>query len=640
MIRTAMEVETVRCAIYTRKSHEEGLEQEFNSLHAQREAAEAFIASQRHEGWMAIPTDYSDGGFSGGNIERPGLKALMRDIEAGRVDCVMVYKVDRLSRSLMDFARMMSVFDDRGVSFVSVTQQFNTTTSMGRLTLNILLSFAQFEREIIGERIRDKKAASAKKGKYIGGNPFLGYDLDREKMRLMVNPDEAEMVRLVFERFIELKSTIKVARELDAKGLRTKAWTTKAGKPKGNKRWNKVYVYRTLTNRKYIGEIVYKDQIYPGEQEAIVDRKTWDRAHRVIAENRHVRTMKTRCTTPALLRDIIRCGHCGNIMGITSPGGAKNKYRYYLCHHARTNGYDTCPVKSVAAGEIEGTVVEQLRRIFRSPDVIARTFRAVKQRANEQRDALAQEKKALDKELARLRKAMGSLVQAGDDGLLADELRKVNDDYAEAEARLRAIEDEIEACGGDMPSESEVTEALGKLDPVWDELFPGEQQRVVQLLVKEVRVRTDGLTIRLRTNGLRCIVAELEDGQKRSADAGGETIDVHVPMEFKVRGGRKEIILPPDANTTPDVGPQRPLVVALARAYRWQEMLDTDKAGSIAELAQKYDVDRSYVSRILQLTSLAPDIVEAILRENEPEGISLRSLQRRLPVCWAKQRER
>ena len=637
MIRTATEVETVRCAIYTRKSHEEGLEQEFNSLDAQREAAEAFIASQRHEGWMAIPTDYSDGGFSGGNIERPGLKALMRDIEAGRVDCVMVYKVDRLSRSLMDFARLMSTFDERGVSFVSVTQQFNTTTSMGRLTLNILLSFAQFEREIIGERIRDKKAASAKKGKYIGGNPFLGYDLDREKMRLLVNADEAEVVRLVFERFIELKSAIKVARELNAKGLRTKAWKTKAGRPKGNKRWNKVYVYRTVTNRKYIGEIVYKGQTYPGEQEAIVDRKTWDRAQRVIAENSHARTMKTRRTTPALLRDIIRCGHCGNVMGITSPGGEKSNYRYYLCHHARRNGYDTCPVKSVAAGEIETAVVEQLRRILRSPDVIARTFRAVKQRADEQRAVLVQEKKALDKELARLRKAVRSLVQAGDDGLLADELRKVNDDYAEAQARLRTIDMKIEACGGDLPGEAEVADALGKLDPVCDELYPGEQQRVVQLLVKEVRVSTDGLLIRLRTNGLRSLVAELDDGQKRPADAGGDTIDIQVPMEFKVRGGRKEIILPPDAHTTPDVGPQRPLVVALARAYRWQELLDTGEAGSIAELARKYDVDRSYVSRILNLTALAPDIVEAILAGNEPSGLSLAMLRMTVPFRWDEQ---
>ena len=222
-----------RCAIYTRKSHEEGLEQEFNSLHAQREAGEAYIASQRHEGWTALPADYSDGGFTGANIDRPGLQKLMADIERGGIDCVVVYKVDRLSRSLLDFARLIATFDEHDVSFVSVTQQFNTTTSMGRLTLNILLSFAQFEREIIGERIRDKKLATAMKGKYLGGQPLLGYDVDREKMRLLVNPEEAELVRWIFARFVELKSSLKVARELNAQGHRTKAWTTKKGKAMG-----------------------------------------------------------------------------------------------------------------------------------------------------------------------------------------------------------------------------------------------------------------------------------------------------------------------------------------------------------------------------------------------------------------------
>jgi hypothetical protein len=198
---------------------------------------------------------------------------------------------------------------------------------------------------------------------------------------------------------------------------------------------------------------------------------------------------------------------------------------------------------------------------------------------------------------------------------------------------------EIEACGGDLPGEAEVADALGKLDPVWDELYPGEQHRVVHLLVKEVRVSTDGLLIRLRTNGLRAIVAELDDGQKRPADASGETIDIQVPMEFKVRGGRKEIILPPDAHTTHDVGPQRPLVVALARGFKWQEMLDTGEAGSIAELAGKYDVDRSYVSRILNLTALAPDIVEAILAGNEPSGMSLGTLRRGVLLGWEEQRQ-
>jgi site-specific DNA recombinase len=223
----------VRCAIYTRKSSEEGLDQAFNSLHAQREAAEAFIASQRHEGWVCLPERYDDGGYSGGNTERPALRRLMADIEAGKVDAVVVYKVDRLSRSLLDFARLMGTFERHNVSFVSVTQQFNTAHSMGRLTLNILLSFAQFERELVSERTRDKIAATRRKGKWSGGRPILGYDVDRERMRLVVNPAEAERVREIVALYLRTQSLLATARELNRRGWTTKKWTSRDGRPMG-----------------------------------------------------------------------------------------------------------------------------------------------------------------------------------------------------------------------------------------------------------------------------------------------------------------------------------------------------------------------------------------------------------------------
>src|SRR3990170_400272 len=215
----------IRCAIYTRKSTDEGLAQEFNSLDAQREACEAYIASQRHEGWTALPDRYDDGGFSGGSMDRPALEQLLSAIDRGQVDCVVVYKVDRLSRSLLDFACIMEAFDKKTLSFVSVTQQFNTTASLGRLTLNILLSFAQFEREIIAERIRDKVSSARRKGKYMGGMPALGYDVDRAHRRLVVNPTEAELVRRVFRRFVQIGSTTELAKELNAQGFTTKTWT-------------------------------------------------------------------------------------------------------------------------------------------------------------------------------------------------------------------------------------------------------------------------------------------------------------------------------------------------------------------------------------------------------------------------------
>jgi site-specific DNA recombinase len=250
----------LRCAVYTRKSSEEGLEQEFNSLHAQREAGLAYIANQKSEGWIALPDHYDDGGISGGTLERPALKRLLRDVEAGLIDVVVVYKIDRLSRSLTDFAKLVEVFERHNVTFVSVTQQFNTTTSMGRLTLNILLSFAQFEREVIGERIRDKFAASRKKGMWMGGWPPLGYEV--EDRRLMVVEREAALVRRIFDRFAKYGSALTVARELNAAGEVTKRRQCASG-PRGGKPWTKGTVYKVLANRVYLGEAVHKGVAHP-----------------------------------------------------------------------------------------------------------------------------------------------------------------------------------------------------------------------------------------------------------------------------------------------------------------------------------------------------------------------------------------
>jgi DNA invertase Pin-like site-specific DNA recombinase len=263
-------VRKLRCAVYTRKSSEEGLDMEFNSLHAQREACEAYIASQRPEGWVLVPDHYDDGGVSGGTLDRLALKRLLADIERGLIDVVVVYKIDRLSRALMDFTKLVEVFDAHEVTFVSVTQSFNTTTSMGRLTLNILLSFAQFEREVIGERIRDKVAASRARGMWMGGFVPLGYDARDRK--LVVNEAEAVVVRRIFAGFAEIGSGTKLARVLRVEGV-----TTKRGKP-----FDKGDLYKLLNNRVYLGEAVHKGTSYPGEHQAIVPRELWDRVHAIL----------------------------------------------------------------------------------------------------------------------------------------------------------------------------------------------------------------------------------------------------------------------------------------------------------------------------------------------------------------------
>ncbi|MHB0911816.1 MAG: recombinase family protein [Armatimonadota bacterium] len=369
---------TLRCGVYCRKSTEDGLDQEYNSLDAQREACEAYITSQRHEGWTALPDVYSDGGFTGANTDRPALQRLISDIRAGKVDVVVTYKVDRLSRSLLDFARLMELFDEYDVSFVSVTQNFATNTSIGRLTLNILMSFGQFEREIIAERVRDKIAGAKRKGKYTGGRPILGYDSDPVTHKLMVNPEEAKTVRHIFERFAKTGSGLGVARELNARGITTKSWTTRKGTVHLGRPWNASHIYRLLNNRTYIGETVHKEKVYPGEHEAIVTQSLWNRVQSILKSTPR-KERSTQEASPALLKGLIRCGHCDCGMTGTYTRKGGRTYRYYLCVRASKDGYSSCPVRLVPAGDIERAVLEQVRAIIRSPEMIAQTYFAARE---------------------------------------------------------------------------------------------------------------------------------------------------------------------------------------------------------------------------------------------------------------------
>src|SRR3990167_5076852 len=409
-----------RCAVYTRKSTEEGLDMEFNSLDAQREACEAYVASQKAEGWLLVPDRYDDGGFSGGTLERPALQRLLADIEAGRVDIVVVYKIDRLSRSLMDFAKLVEVFDRKSVTFVSVTQSFNTTTSMGKLTLNILFSFAQFEREVIGERIRDKFAASRKKGMWMGGWAPLGYDIRDRK--LVINEIEAASVRRIFERFAKCSSVTTVVRELASENF-----VNKYGQS-----LDKGRIYKLLNNRAYIGDAVHKGTAYPGEHEPIISKALWDKVHAVLAESPRARAGKTRAQTPALLKGLI-FDQAGRAMSPTHTRRGQKLYRYYVSQAVIKGGPNDCPMNRVPAAEIERAVVDQLRVLLRAPEIVVATWRAAR------------------KDVAGI-------------------------------------------------TEAQVRESLDQFDPLWDELFPAEQARIVQLLVERVQVIDGAIDINLRVD--------------------------------------------------------------------------------------------------------------------------------------------
>ena len=358
-------IQRSRCAIYTRKSSEEGLDMEFNSLEAQHEACSAYIASQKAEGWVALRDRYDDGGFSGGTLERPALKQLIADIEAGLIDVIVVYKIDRLSRSLMDFAKLVEVFDRNNVTFVSVTQSFNTTTSMGRLTLNILLSFAQFEREVIGERIRDKFAASRKRGMWMGGIVPMGYDVKDRK--LVINQAEAATVRMIFERFVALRSASTLARALQAEDVRNKR----------GKRIDKGFIYKLINNRVYLGEAVHKGTAYPGEHEAIVSQALWDEVHAILKESPRKRRAENRNTSEALLKGLIFT-NTGAAMTPTYTRKGDKLYRYYTSMDLIRNRetYGAAGPMRLAAAMVDGAVIAEIRRMVAAPEVASRVLNA------------------------------------------------------------------------------------------------------------------------------------------------------------------------------------------------------------------------------------------------------------------------
>ncbi len=368
-----------RCAVYTRVSTDERLDQSFNSLDAQREAGQAYIVSQRAEGWLPVADDYDDGGYSGGNMERPALKRLMDDILADQIDIVVVYKIDRLTRSLADFSRLIEIFERHKVSFVSVTQQFNTTTSMGRLMLNILLSFAQFEREVTGERIRDKIAASKRKGMWMGGYPPLGYEVKDRK--LIINEDDAATMRRIFQRFSELRSVTELCRELALDGLTTRPVRLKDGGYRNGTPMDKKYISKTLRNPVYVGEISHKGTAYAGQHEPIVTRQLWDRVQAILAEDAHGRmgATQTRGKTDALLRGLLY-GSDGQKYHITfskKPSG--KKYRYYIPKADKRYGYRSSATGMIPADQIEDVVVNLVIGALQSPESMQGVWKQVRQ---------------------------------------------------------------------------------------------------------------------------------------------------------------------------------------------------------------------------------------------------------------------
>ena len=422
-----------RCAVYCRVSSDERLDQSFNSIDAQKEAGHAFIKSQSHEGWIAVADDYDDGGFSGGNMERPALKRLMADIQMGKVDIVVVYKIDRLSRSLADFARMVDVFDRHRVSFSAVTQQINSATSMGRLMLNVLLSFAHFEREVTGERIRDKIAASKAKGMWMGGIPPLGYDVVERK--LVVNEREAALVRDIFRRYGEHGSAARLVRELDIEGHTTKAWVTQTGRQRSGRTIDQQYLFSLLRNRIYLGEICNHGTWHPAQHEAIMPQGLWDAAHAFI-ERRKQAPREHAAKHPALLAGLLFAPDGQRMLHSFVKKKNGRQYRYYVpyLHKRRNAGASLSPdaldVGHLPAAEIENAVLAQIHAALSAPQMLIAVWRACQQHP-----------------------------------------------------------------AGSTLDEAQVVVAMQHIGDVWAQLFPAEQQRITRLLIERVQLHGHGLDI-------------------------------------------------------------------------------------------------------------------------------------------------
>ena len=562
----------LRCAIYTRKSSDEGLEQAFNSLDAQREACAAFVLSQKHEGWAVLPTLYDDGGYSGGTLDRPALQRLLADIADAKVDVVVVYKIDRLTRSLFDFAKIVEAFDARSVSFVSITQQFNTTTSMGRLTLNVLLSFAQFEREVAGERIRDKIAASKKKGMWMGGLPPLGYDVRDRK--LVVNEEEARTVLHIFTRYVELRSVRALKAELDAAGIRSKRRTFADGTVYGGHKLSRGALYLMIQNRIYRGEITHKGNAYPGEHKAIVDKTLWDKVQAVLAENRVDRTTGTDAKYPSLLAGLA-FDDSGKRLTPTHAVKKGTRYRYYVSRSLITGtAKDDSQGRRIPAGNLENLVIGRLRAFLCDEGAV-----------------------------------LGSIADAEENG---------------------AQQKRLIARG------SQISEELPRLTP--DAI-----RSILMTLVNRVDIQAEHIEISVYRQRLHDVLQaqSIEPSLAPLAPAShpGDILKLKVTARLQ-RVGRemKLVVHNTEDQTIADPG----LLRIVARAHGFQERLIQDLELTVPAIASQERLTIGYLSRLLRLPSLAPDVVTAIINGKHPSELSAKRLMRlalKLPSDWAEQRK-
>ena len=507
---TTASAATIRVGIYCRQSVASDLE--FGSIQAQREAVEAFVVSQRGEGWVALPERYDDHGFSGGNTDRPAFQRLVADIQAGKVDVLAAYKIDRVSRSLTDFTQFMTTLERHGVGFVSTTQSFDTRTSMGRLTLNILASFSQFERETIAERTRDKVAATRRKGMFTGGKPILGYDV-RDK-QLVVNRAEADVVRDIFRTYLEHGGLVATVAELERRGVRNKSWTNKASKQVHGRPFDKNTLRALLTNPLVVGRIRCGDDVVEARHNAIIDDATFDAVARTLKDHRRPYRAAVG-KHGALLGGILRCARCGAAMTPAANIRGPRVHRYYVCSTAMKQGTAACPGSRAPAAGLEDVVVARIRAIGTDPSVLTATLTAAQQARHAQEPGLVAEHRRITNDRTQLTEQRRNLLDAlqhggGAANVIAGRIAEVDAQIGRLQARDDDVTAQLAALQTDVVDEGEVRAALQQFTGMWSELIPRERARVLRLLISEVRYdgQAGEVRIEFRDNGLRSLAHE------------------------------------------------------------------------------------------------------------------------------------
>lgn len=511
-------VRVVRVAIYTRKSTSDGLEMEFNSLHAQRESAEAFVRSQAGEGWVALPKHYDDGGYSGGSTDRPALQQLLADVRAGEVDCVVVYKLDRLSRSLLDFATLMQLFEEHAVTLVSTTQMINTHSATGKLLLNILLSFAEFERELISERTRDKMSATRRKGKFAGGTPPLGYDLHRDPSRLVVNEDEAVIIRTIFTLYLQHEAMLPVVEELARRNWRNKRWPGPRGE-KGGGPFTRTSLHRLLTNPVYIGMVRHRNELFEGEHEAIVDAGVWQRAQAILRRNARTGGAQVRDTYGAFLKGLLACSCCQSAMSPSVTVKKDRRYHYYRCTAGMQKGKQACPTRSIPASPIEDFVLEQIRTLGSDQTLVEETLRQMRQQEQGNIHELEAERRGLERDLARWHDDLLRMPRVEGDDYTLRRLADLQDQIRLAERQRARVREQLAALRQQQIDEDEARATMAAFTPLWEALTPREKSRLVELVVQKVEFNGEKGTIKVtfHPEAVRSLSQQINQMQEQRA---------------------------------------------------------------------------------------------------------------------------